>query len=85
MAKRSGNPNHPKKGSAIKVNPVRSSQHIETIKANGYSLDIKNPHQPEVEHQYTSSELLDLLHGSFAKGDELLDQLRKGLVSWVIW
>ena len=53
---------------------------IETIKANGYNLDIKNPHQPEEEKQYSSSELLDLLHQSFAKGDELLEQLRKELV-----
>ena len=53
---------------------------IETIKANGYNLDIKNPHQPEEEKQYNSGELLDLLHQSFAKGDELLEQLRKELV-----
>jgi type I restriction enzyme M protein len=54
-------------------------ENIESIKANGYDLDIKNPHQPEEEKQNTSSELLDLLHSSFAKGDELLDQLRKEL------
>jgi type I restriction enzyme M protein len=54
-------------------------ENIESIKANGYDLDIKNPHQPEEEKQNTSSELLDLLHASFAKGDELLDQLRKEL------
>ncbi len=53
---------------------------IETIKANGYNLDIKNPHQPEEEKQYTSTELLDMLHQSFAKGDQLLEQLRKELV-----
>lgn len=53
---------------------------IETIKANGYNLDIKNPHQPEEEKQYSSSELLDMLHQSFSKGDELLEQLRKELV-----
>jgi len=52
---------------------------IETIEANGYSLDIKNPHQPEEEKQHTSTELLDLLHQSFTKGDELLSQLRKEL------
>ncbi len=52
---------------------------IETIKANGYNLDIKNPHQPEEEKQYTSSELLDMLHKSFAKGDDLLKQLKKEL------
>lgn len=53
---------------------------IDTIKANGYNLDIKNPHQPEEEQQYSSTELLDLLHQSFAKGDQLLEQLRKELV-----
>jgi len=53
---------------------------IKTIEANGYNLDIKNPHQPEEEKQYTSTELLDLLHQSFAKGDNLLSQLRKELL-----
>jgi type I restriction enzyme M protein len=52
---------------------------IETIRANGYSLDYKNPHRPEEEKQFSSTELLDLLHKSFAKGDLLLDQLRKEL------
>ncbi|MBN4060711.1 N-6 DNA methylase [bacterium AH-315-I20] len=53
---------------------------IKTIETNGYSLDIKNPHQPEEEKQYTSTELLDMLHQSFEKGDSLLAQLRKELV-----
>ena len=52
---------------------------IETIKANGYNLDIKNPHQPIEDKQYSSAELLDKLHQSFNKSDELLAQLRKGL------
>ncbi|MCT7972528.1 type I restriction-modification system subunit M [Laspinema olomoucense] len=52
---------------------------VDTIKANGYNLDIKNPHCPEEEKQYSSSELLDLLHQSFLKGDRLLEQLRKEL------
>ncbi len=52
---------------------------INTIKANGYNLDIKNPHQPEEEKQYSSVELLELLHQSFAKGDELLRQLKQEL------
>ena len=51
-----------------------------TIKANGYNLDIKNPHRAEEKKQQSSSELLDLLHQSFAKGDQLLEQLRKELV-----
>lgn len=53
---------------------------IDTIKANAHNLDIKNPHRPEDEKQHSSSELLDLLHQSFAKGDQLLEQLRKELV-----
>ena len=53
---------------------------METIKASGYNLDIKNPHQIEEEKQYSSTELLDMLHQSFAKGDGLLERLRKELV-----
>ena len=53
---------------------------IDTIKANGYNLEIKNPHRAAEEKQYSSTELLDLLHHSFAKGDQLLEQLRKELV-----
>jgi len=53
---------------------------IDTIKASGYNLDIKNPHRAEEEKQHSSAELLDLLHQSFAKGDQLLEQLRKELV-----
>jgi len=52
---------------------------IKTIIESGYNLDIKNPHQPEEERQYTSGELLDLMHQSFGKSDELLVQLRKEL------
>ena len=66
-------------------NPVANEQawqvSIDDIKANNYSLDIKNPHVGEVEHSYTSSELLDLLHESFAKSDELLSALKKELQS----
>lgn len=53
---------------------------IDTIKANGYNIDIKNPHRAEEEKQHSSTELLDLLHQSFAKSDQLLEQLRKELV-----
>lgn len=53
---------------------------IDTIKANGYNLDIKNPHRPEEEKQHSSTELLDLLHQSFAKGDALLNELKKELL-----
>jgi type I restriction enzyme M protein len=53
---------------------------IDFIKDKGYNLDIKNPYRAEEEKQLSSTELLDLLHQSFAKGDELLEQLRKELV-----
>ena len=53
---------------------------FDTVKVNGYNLDIKNPHRAEEELQHTSAELLDMLHQSFMKGDELLAQLRKELV-----
>jgi type I restriction enzyme M protein len=52
---------------------------FDAIKANGYNLDIKNPHKPEEEKQHSSAELLDLLHQSFARGDQLLQQLRQEL------
>jgi len=52
---------------------------IETIQKNGYNLDIKNPHKVEEEKIHSSSELLDMLHTSFAKSDELLAKLRNEL------
>jgi len=52
---------------------------IDKIIENGYSLDIKNPHTPEPEQTNTSKELLELLHTSFRKSDELLKQLKKEL------
>jgi type I restriction enzyme M protein len=58
------------------VNEQAWQVELETIKANGYNLDIKNPHQPEAEKQYSSGELLDMLHQSFAKSDQLLAELR---------
>jgi len=52
---------------------------IETIAANGYNLDIKNPHVEEEEHEYSSVELLAMLHESFKKSDKLLNKLKKEL------
>ncbi len=52
---------------------------VKDIAANGYSLDIKNPHTPEEEHAYSSSEIVYMLHDSFCKSDELLDKLKKEL------
>lgn len=50
---------------------------IDDLKKNGFNLDIKNPHIKEEEHQYSSSELLDMLHESFRKSDKLLNTLRE--------
>ena len=52
---------------------------INTIIKSGYNLDIKNPHQPQEEKQYGSGELLDMLHQSFNKSDQLITQLKKEL------
>ncbi|GAB63992.1 MAG: SAM-dependent DNA methyltransferase [Candidatus Jettenia sp.] len=52
---------------------------IDTIASNGYNLDIKNPHTPEEKHAYSSVELVTMIHESFRKSDELLQQLRKEL------
>ncbi|MFA5323397.1 MAG: N-6 DNA methylase [Smithella sp.] len=52
---------------------------INTIIENGYNLDIKNPHTPEVTHEFTSAELVNILHDSFRKSDELLEKLKKEL------
>jgi type I restriction enzyme M protein len=52
---------------------------IQTIKDNGFTLDIKNPHKEKEEEIHTSSELLDMLHNSFTKSDELLNKLKKEL------
>ena len=53
---------------------------IDTLKTNGYNLDIKNPDAPEDEHFHSSSELVAMLHDSFRKSDELLGKLKKELV-----
>lgn len=50
---------------------------IDTIISNGYNLDIKNPHTPEEEKSLSSSELVNSLHLSFRKNEELLDKLKK--------
>ncbi len=52
---------------------------IDTIAANGYNLDIKNPHTPEEKHAYSSAELVTMLHDSFRKSDELLEKLKEEL------
>jgi len=52
---------------------------IADIIKNGYNLDIKNPHIPEPEKTYSSAELLNMLHDSFCKSDELLKQIKSEL------
>lgn len=53
---------------------------IETIKARGYDLDIKNPHKIEENHEYSSTELMELLRVSFEKSNGLLEQLKEGVI-----
>jgi type I restriction enzyme M protein len=53
---------------------------IETLANNDYKLDIKNPNKIEEKENLTSNEILDLLHSSFQKSDQLLDHLRKELI-----
>jgi type I restriction enzyme M protein len=50
---------------------------IQTIKDRGYDLDIKNPTKQQVEHEYSSAELMEMLHQSFLKSDKLLNQLKE--------
>ncbi|ACD95136.1 class I SAM-dependent DNA methyltransferase [Trichlorobacter lovleyi] len=52
---------------------------IDTLTANSYNLDTKNPHIKDTGHAHTSAELLELLHQSFQKSDSLLQTLRKEL------
>lgn len=54
---------------------------LDNIIGNGYNLDIKNPHVSEDEHEHTSSELLDMLHESLKKSDELIVNLKKELTN----
>jgi type I restriction enzyme M protein len=52
---------------------------IDTIKANNYNLDVKNSHRGEEEHIYTTDEIVEKLHASFLKCDELLVTLKSEL------
>ncbi len=52
---------------------------IDTIIENGYSLDIKNPNITVPPHEYTSSELLSMLHDSFKKSGQLIEKLKAEL------
>lgn len=50
---------------------------IDTIKANNFNLDVKNPHKGEVEEELTTSEIIDKIEASMSKSVELLEQIRK--------
>jgi type I restriction enzyme M protein len=50
---------------------------IGTIIERSYDLDIKNPTKQEETHEYTSTELLQMLDRSFAKSSDLLNQLKQ--------
>ncbi len=52
---------------------------IDDISANGHNLDIKNPHVSEVEKSYSSDELLEMLHKSFEKSNDLIKELKREL------
>jgi len=62
-----------------KENELAWKVDINTIKANGYNLDIKNPHKAKEEELPSSKELLLMLEESFAKSSELLKSLKKEL------
>lgn len=49
------------------------------LKRRNYNFDMKNPTAAEQQHQYTSSELIDLLGQSFVKSNQLLKQLKEEL------
>ena len=52
---------------------------IQTIIDRNYDLDIKNPIKQEEVQEYNSMELMELLHTSFDKSNELLNQLKKAV------
>lgn len=52
---------------------------IKTIIERGYDLDIKNPTKQEEEHEYNSSELMEMLAKSFDKSHILLNQLKEAV------
>lgn len=52
---------------------------IKTIIERNYDLDIKNPTKQEEEHEYNTQELMQLLDKSFAKSNNLLNQLKQAV------
>lgn len=52
---------------------------IDKIVERGYDLDIKNPTKQEEAHEFSSTELIQMLEKSFGKSNLLLNQLREAL------
>ena len=49
---------------------------IDTIKANNFNLDVKNPHKSEIEEELTTSEIINKIEASMSKSVELLEEIR---------
>ena len=62
-----------------KVSDIAWKVPIQTIIDRNYDLDIKNPTKHEDAHEYNSVELMDLLHTSFDKSNNLLNQLKEAV------
>jgi type I restriction enzyme M protein len=60
-------------------NDVAWKVDIHAIVDRGYDLDIKNPNKQEEIHEYTSTELIDMLEKSMRKSNDLLTQLKSEL------
>jgi type I restriction enzyme M protein len=49
---------------------------IDTIKANNYNLDAKNPHKAEEEEQLTTNQIIDRIEASMNKSVQFLEEIR---------
>lgn len=52
---------------------------LQTIIDRNYDLDIKNPTKQEEVQEYSSAELMEMLHTSFEKSNGLLNQLKEAV------
>jgi len=52
---------------------------IKTLEENGFNIDVKNPYKQDEIHEFTSAELLEKLHNSFEKSNQLLEQLKTAM------
>ena len=52
---------------------------IKTIIDRNFDLDIKNPTKVDDAHDYNSVELMDMLHNSFEKSNQLLEDLKEAV------